>query len=110
MLTVRDSRFFIPAGSVDAANHLFHAGEEGGIFGRDTLAESFSNLGWELRFDVNGNVVGIAVGTDPEAALADRWAFEAIAPVVRSGSYIEIEIDSTIIRWEFHRKRLVAAP
>lgn len=65
-----------------------------------TVKEALEEWRWDVEEDKNGNIDGILFSGDKSGD--DTKLFEAIAPYVESGSYIEMSgEDGAIWRWKF---------
>lgn len=68
-----------------------------------TFENTISEFGWLVEPDENGNIVDIEM--DWEKIGDELIFFDAIAPVVKSGSYIQMSgEDGQIWRWAFDGK------
>lgn len=126
-VTTMEARFRVPEASVQAARDALRSlawlapefGEECGTdglgpivgySGADTRAaakaltfeEAVEAWGWTLQCDDLGHVVGITGPTSGKLGDEDRL-FEAIAPFVEDGGYIQVQRDDdlSIWRWVF---------
>ena len=67
---------------------------------KDYLEQLFQNWRWSVEFDTAGNINNIMF--EGEKLGDEKKFFNAIAPFVRKGSYIEMTgEDGSLWRWEF---------
>jgi len=115
-MSQRESEFFIPADKViyalqaikdlhgketilDASGRHF-AGVARGFFMINSFEQMMYEWGWEIAMDEDLNVIALNCMSDK---LGDEtFLFEAIAPVVQAGSYIDMcGEDGSQWRWLF---------
>ena len=107
----RDSNFYIKRKNVGAAHDALKC--IGDVSWADSsvlkmsrsLAEAFDELRWRIEIDDDGNVDGIYF--KGEKAGGDELVyFDAIAPYVKKGSFIEMAgEDGSMWRWVFNGKK-----
>lgn len=68
-----------------------------------TLADMMAAFRWPVHEDADGNIDGIEFSGQKLGD--DRQVFDALAPFIEDGSFIEIDGD-VFIRWEFRGGRL----
>jgi len=68
-----------------------------------TFSEAMEEFRWQVEIDDDGDVNGISF-LGEKFANDDDYIFEALAPFVKSGSYIEMNgEDGAIWRWAFRK-------
>jgi hypothetical protein len=71
----------------------------------ETLEEAMNAWGWEATLDKDGNIESLYFTN--EKLGDDGTLFDAIAPYVKKGSFIDLEgEDGTIWRWKFDGKKM----
>jgi hypothetical protein len=104
-ISLYDQKFYIAAAdkqqALKAAKPIYgHWVHEGGTQGCDTLEEVFDTWGYEADVDESGNITGLSLTNEK---LGDELKlFQAIAPWVKAGSYLEISgEEGALWRWVF---------
>lgn len=106
----QDTQFFMDKSNLDAAcKALRSVATDFKWFDMSddySLENSVYQFGWSLNFDDNGNVNDIEHLL--EYAGDEKRLFDAIAPYVKSGSYIQmVGEDDAIWRWFFDGTRCI---
>jgi hypothetical protein len=69
-----------------------------------SLPEALDNAGWYVECDEDYNIVGITC--ENEKAGSEDEFFEALAPFVKDGSYLEVRYYDSPFRWVFKNGKL----
>lgn len=114
-LDVRGMEFFLPKEHFDAAlkavkdatpigRHVSWVRPEA-VQAAGSLIEALQAWEWEPRVDKeSGAIVGLVY--EGEKAGDEDRLFEALAPYVESGSYVECEYEGSVMRYVFRRGKM----
>lgn len=100
----RNTEFFMDQANLEAARKALRQAMEGFKWFNPKKAHSLDDAvaqcDWALEFDDNDNVIGIEMLTEYQGE--EKRIFDAIAPYVKAGSYIQMSgEDGSIWRWVF---------
>lgn len=94
------------AGDLDGGKYNLNIYDEDSILNAKTLNEALNEISWDTEEDDKGNITYMRF--DGEKLGDEGVIFDAIAPYVKKGSFIEMGgEDSHIWRWVFNGKKCV---